>query len=55
MLAFIGGPLAFWYTRTHPLQHTEVCSYRSYRYSAGQGTQPMPVYVPVYCNRPAGG
>ena len=55
MLAFTGGPLALWYTHTHPLQRTEVCSYRSYRQTTRSGIQPIIVHVPVYCDRPAGG
>jgi hypothetical protein len=51
LFALIAGPSALWYVHTHPVRHTEVCSYRSYRYKPSKGTQSIPVYVPVYCNR----
>jgi hypothetical protein len=54
VLALIASPVALWYVHTHPVWHTEVCSYRIHRYNKAKGTPYIPVYEPVYCSRPAG-
>jgi len=54
MLALIACPFVLWYVHTHPVSHTRVCSYRSYRDDTGKGIQQIRVYFPVYCDRPAG-